>query len=765
MKKKAIKLATSTAIAATAFVAAAPANQADAATNVEELVKTAEATAKVLRWSISIEGTGDGETRPWAAYNNAKMAYNNAKAAASKLSGSAKLNYEARLLESEIQIKRAMHYIDAITAGEKITAAKTALSTAINANDLDQVETKYHALTKEIRKQAILLDRVYGQSTRDLIRDNYKKTAEALANTVKVEVTVKMELDLAAEAVKAGKYADAAEHIAEANTWLAQVDQWKTELTKNRDDVVASLPLTVTEVTRVNSSTVTVKFNKELENANVTDFTFDNGLVVTAVSLGNDNKTVTLTVSGEAPGKTYTLSYKNASTGLSFSTAATPSNPIIDVDAKDVTRLDENDSRSYAFTLKNHNGTPFGGYVTVNLEDLVEEDTALTTDAELWYTNSEGALVKATDNEETFVVKDGKLNLIVKGLNSGKYAPEVYFDANADGDTTDSNEKLVGGTTVFYSVFAPETQGETVEDIKVDFVDKTNNYFATSGLTKYKFDSNDVYRIEGQSVTFEQFKSALSKTDLVDAVSYYSAQNGVSIFNIEKNYSENILSVNTVPERVDSPTYTLTGSGEPGSSVVVKSLNSDGSETYLGYAAVSSNGTWSYQVNLNTLQGESTLYSFNLYQVVKGTEKAAEPVYTHSDVAKNVNIYAGAFEITDASLAASDLELTFTEFDDVVVKAGATITLRDADSTYVYTLGKDGTTYTTSDENGDVTGGEEVLTISLGVPTLKAGANNGLSGNVVIDNVTNVTNQSNLKLDVGNHVVSFSSVVSAPAGE
>lgn len=760
MKKKAIKLATSTAIAATAFVAAAPANQADAATNVEELVKTAEATAKVLKWSISIEGTGDGETRPWAAYNNAKMAYNNAKAAASKLSGSAKLNYEARLLESEIQIKRAMHYIDAITAGEKITAAKTALSTAINANDLDQVETKYHALTKEIRKQAILLDRVYGQSTRDLIRDNFKKTAEALANSVKIEVTVKMELDLADAAIKAGKYDVAAKHVAEANTWLAKVDQWKTELTKNRDDVVASLPLAVTEVTRVNSTTVTVKFNKELASANVTDFTFNNGLVVSAVSLGSDKKTVTLTVNGEKAGTTYALSYKGTSTGLSYSTAAAPGNPIIGVDNGDVTRLDVDASRSYTFTLKNLNGTAFNGYATIDLLDVTPAtpETATSDEATLWYTTTTGDVASVADNKGTFLVKDGKLNVIVKGVKAGRYAPEVKFDANADGDTSDTNETLRGGTTVFY---APQAGiGARAGDITVDFTDKTNNYFANSGLAKYSFDSNDVFRIKGQSVSLEQFRTALSKTDVVEVISYFADKDKVSIFNIKQDYTENLLDVNTVPTRVDSPTYTLTGSGEPGSVVLVKDKNTG---NVLGSTEVASNGTWSYQVNLNTAQGSTTLYSYDLYQVVKGTEgrpgnvdTTNGPVSTHTATPEEVNIYAGKFAITAANKASNTLALTFTTYDDVKVNTGATITLRDADSTYTYTLGQDGTSYTTSNVD-TVYSGKEVLNVNLGVPVLKAGANNGLTGNVVIEGVTGVTNQSNLSINIGNHVVTFPS--------
>lgn len=74
MKKKAIKIAASTAVAASAFVAAAPAQQADAATNVNQLITDAQNAGTVLKWAISVEGTADYKTEPWAEYNNAKNA-------------------------------------------------------------------------------------------------------------------------------------------------------------------------------------------------------------------------------------------------------------------------------------------------------------------------------------------------------------------------------------------------------------------------------------------------------------------------------------------------------------------------------------------------------------------------------------------------------------------------------------------------------------------------------------------------------------------
>ncbi|MEH7389766.1 hypothetical protein [Bacillus sp. JJ1474] len=750
MKKKAIKLATSTAIAASAFVAAAPANQADAAVNVDQLVQDAQNAGTVLKWAISVEGSADYVTRPYAQYNAAKKAIEGAQNALKGASASDKLKYEARLTDPQIQVKRAAAYIDAITSSEKIKELTASLDAAVKSDDIEKVETAYHKATAEYRKQSALLDRVYGQSTRDGIRNAVKPAIEKLVADTKNDVTVNMLAKAAAADVKAGKLVDAGKKVAEAQAILdANVLKWETSLQKSVNDVVESMPLAVTSVTRVDSTTLTVKFNKAVDGAHVADYTFDNDLLVTEAKLGTDKKTVTLTVTGEKTGKTYKLFYKNVDTGISYSTAAAPGNPNIDVDAPDTARLDVDSSRSYVFTLKNHNGSLYNGDVTVDLEDLVAEATADPLDVELYYTDSTGAVTKSTDNNPTFIVKDGKLNLFVKGLVAGKFAPVTYFDANGDGDTDDKNEKLTGGTSIFLAPGAAGT-GEVV-----DYVDLTNNYFATAALDKFNFDSNDIYRIKGQAVTFEQFKAALSKKDEIDVINYYTDKNAVSVFNITKDYSTQLFSVNKFAERVDTPTYTVSGTGTPGTVVVIKDKTSG---NYVNHTEVSSNGTWRYQLNLSA----STLYDYTFSQVIKGTENTAGEQLTYAGAEEDVAIYSGKFAISAQptyTALSKELEIVFSAYDDVKVKDGATITLRDSNSTYVYTLGKDGTTYSTSSAdgtaNGDITDGKETLTITLGVGKLSAGANDGLSDQVVIDGITNVTNQSDLRIDFGNWFVNF----------
>ena len=78
------------------------------------------------------------------------------------LSTTEKLSIQAKFVEPKLQIVRAQAYIDAITSSEKINALTSNLDAAIKSGDLGKVETAYHTASAEYRKQAKLLDRVYG---------------------------------------------------------------------------------------------------------------------------------------------------------------------------------------------------------------------------------------------------------------------------------------------------------------------------------------------------------------------------------------------------------------------------------------------------------------------------------------------------------------------------------------------------------------------------------------------------------------------------
>ncbi|QED49668.1 hypothetical protein [Cytobacillus dafuensis] len=303
-KKKAIKVLSATAIAASAFVATAPAQAATTNSSVESLVKQAKDAGTVLKWAISTEGSADGKTRPYAQYNAAKVARDKAVAAVNKLPAAQKNKYLADIEQNvTLHINRTMAYIDAITAGEKITVKKQALEAQIAKNLIDdKTVAAYHDLSTEIRKQAILLDRVYGQSTRDAIRAQYKKTAETVRDSVKYEVTVKIELDAAQKALAENKQEEAEKHLAEASKYMNEVknETMKATLAKSLEELEAQLTPKVKSVSAINAKEIVVNFTTALAKGTTEEqlkaaFTLE-GKTDTAAKLSEDRKTVTYTV-------------------------------------------------------------------------------------------------------------------------------------------------------------------------------------------------------------------------------------------------------------------------------------------------------------------------------------------------------------------------------------------------------------------------------------------------------------------------------------
>lgn len=286
MKNKTTKILLSSIVAASAIIAVSPSQKADAASTMDQLVSDAQKAGTVLKWAISIEGSADGVTQPWEPYNAAKKAIEKAEAALNKASYSDKLKYDVQLMEPKTHLQRAQAYLDAITASLKIEAKRKALSDAVELNDMEEVEAAYHQMTAEYRKQTILLDRVYGQSTRDSIRNVVKGPAEELINYLKNDVTVQMHTKAAAEDLKAGKVEEATKKINEAKAILnTNALVWENYLQSNLDDVIKTQPLKIESISRDDNTTVTVKLNKAVTSVQTSEFSFDNLLTVTAATL------------------------------------------------------------------------------------------------------------------------------------------------------------------------------------------------------------------------------------------------------------------------------------------------------------------------------------------------------------------------------------------------------------------------------------------------------------------------------------------------
>ncbi len=176
-----------------------PIVQAEASTytEAEKLVSEAEKHAGSLKWQISVEHTKEIKYPDMKIFNATKEAYMNAKGAAAKLNATQRKQLEERLaINVEVHYVRAMGYIDAITSGRKITEKTQRYKSLFKSDPTsDQTEAAYHTLSAEIRKQASLLYRVYGQSTRSAILDKYKQPGQAALNQTIYPITTKMEID------------------------------------------------------------------------------------------------------------------------------------------------------------------------------------------------------------------------------------------------------------------------------------------------------------------------------------------------------------------------------------------------------------------------------------------------------------------------------------------------------------------------------------------------------------------------------------------
>lgn len=195
--KKLLSILLSTGIIGAAIITPFTNAEAASITNAEASVITAEKYAGALKWQISYELTKEIKYPDMKIFNLTKDAYLNAKKEIAKVSVKDKVKLEKRLEENVgVHYNRAMGYIDAITSGKKIVDKAKEFNDLYATNPTSDVtEKSYHELSSEIRKQAILLYRVYGKSTRDAILSKYKTPGEKALQSAKYVITAKMQLD------------------------------------------------------------------------------------------------------------------------------------------------------------------------------------------------------------------------------------------------------------------------------------------------------------------------------------------------------------------------------------------------------------------------------------------------------------------------------------------------------------------------------------------------------------------------------------------
>lgn len=617
-----------------------PTIQVEAATNTNQLVTDAQNAGTILKWAISIEGSADFKTRPYNQYNVAKRAIGEAENAAAKLSTSEKLIIQAKLIEPKIQVKRAQAYIDAITSSEKIVDLASNLQKAIKSEDLAKVETAYHIATAEYKKQVKLLDRVYGQTTRDGIRNAVKPSMEKLIDQVKYDVTVKMYLDKASTYIKDNKLAEAAIEIEKADYYLALSDvdfTFRSQLEKCLTNTMISLPLQPISITSDGQNTVTVQFSKEysipLVGLEAGQFKVSNE-TVQASSLSEDKKSVILTTSDLDPSTNYMVTWKDHK--IKFATEEVADTTGILLTETEVAYLETTNNRIYNANLTNADGSPYIGRVKITLSEVNPVTETTSTSAVITFANGVGS--DAGQEWNAFTDQNGNLTFMIATTNLASVTHVQPTIQKLDGNQKSKNAAV----THFFQL--QNISNVYSLDIIGPHIYLENDYIYTNGF-KYKWDSNDLFFIRGRNVSQEVFETALSSGDTI--VSHYEIiERNNSTWNIiaDVTQASELVITNPVhsPVSYDGASYIISGTAQPGYSVHIYRNG-----TFLGLTKVDENGEWTYG-SVSLIQNISNTFEAYLYAPGKYGQNGEESENPLSPATAIINV--GAFASTEISL-------------------------------------------------------------------------------------------------------------------
>lgn len=742
MNQNTIKFLVASTVATSAFVSVVPSQHIEASTNIEKLVTDAQKAGTVLKWAISIEGSADGKTQPWDQFNSAKSSILKAEAALSKVTHSDKLKYEALLIEPKTQLQRAQAYLDAITASNKIEEKQQLLSEAVASNNLELVEARYHEMTKEFRKQTILLDRVYGQSTRDRIRNVVKGPAEEIINYLKNDVTVYMYIKTANEHSQAGRYQEAEKKLNEAKTIMnSTVLVWGNLLKNSIDEALNAQPVQLVSISRVDNNTVTVKLNKEVSTVHPSEFAFDNSLSVTNASIGTDRTVVTITTSTQTPGLKYTMKFKNNSASFTVPGSVVP----IPVGNQTVQHRETSEVLALTASFTDANGLPTKSNVRVDIPDGIKILTI----------NGIENIINGAKNINVIPDKNGTVTIAftAKDVNVPSVDKVLTFNK------IDNNQVVETKASSKINFYAHAKAG-TFNNKKVHYVDTVNNYFVTTDGLKYRVKtSGDTYKNEEIAISFDTFKGALGIEDTISG-NYQPSES--SLFNIVTNFyfvdllldTKFLYKPGTLGYRMVGNRVELNGSAQPNYDIHIFK-----NSTYVSKTRSDSKGAWRLYANVDQ-------NAINDYALIQQSPEKQTPTSISTD-AKSFRIIEGQFELSSVSPGIGTGEdLTNKEVaflvapvknkdghaivqDQSVFLSNATITVQDADGTRVkYTNTQNGTSFNPVNNGFKITFGK--IEEGKGNTILSHGRDGVLTGDLNVLSIEGVSNTYGLNLRVNN---------------
>lgn len=189
------------------------------------LLANAEKSKVQLQKEISVDYEANAEVRPYNTFNMVKNQLTKAKSAYKLLNKKEQEKHLYRIQDTELWIKRATYYIDAISAGERLEKTQKELETYLNDGNMEMATNQYHHLSALIKQQAVFLYKPYGKSTRDAILDRYKTPAgNAIQNSL-YPISVHLELEKLKGNFATNNTEEIEKNKALIETWLPLIKQ------------------------------------------------------------------------------------------------------------------------------------------------------------------------------------------------------------------------------------------------------------------------------------------------------------------------------------------------------------------------------------------------------------------------------------------------------------------------------------------------------------------------------------------------------------
>lgn len=310
-KKKAIKIVTATAIAASAFTAVAPA-QSEAAVSVKSQVSASQKAMKkpYTTYTQSKSLVSASVVKKQIAAAKSAQAKANTAIKNSKSSAKVKAGYYKQIKAYSVFITRAQGYVNAITLNTR--AEEKALAAAIEGGKLEEVTAARAALNSKLYKYNKAVAKVYSKTVRDLLNKTYAVSAKEVneeaidfiayaAAKEKADAYVALANgDLSTQAkIDAAKAAKAAIDLTKLNaTDKASVEAADVKVAAAEEAL--KVPV-VESVSATNATTVTIK-GTGLKNLKAEDVTVAGAKVTTVQS--TDGLSATVTLEGTLPANT-----------------------------------------------------------------------------------------------------------------------------------------------------------------------------------------------------------------------------------------------------------------------------------------------------------------------------------------------------------------------------------------------------------------------------------------------------------------------------